>query len=242
LKSLARILFSAFIGLLPNSLLAQGSLPSFTHASGDAAYTVIGNDPAKGGTANIPVTIVPVSLTFETSKSVVLSPVMDIAKITRSPIFTKYKFDAGTTQYADALLRTSFYKVAESANTLSNWHTILTKPTVAPAVKVEIPAGYGYTLSDKRAMRTMAVVDVEWLQKKIFETVPAGTLSPDRLVMFVTYNTTFYADGDATVCCSWGTDGTDGATKQPFIFASYSLPLLWTKTFSPSPSSSPSSL
>ncbi len=216
-----RILFSAFLGLLPSSLLAQGSLPSFTHTSGDAAYTVVGNDPAKGGTANIPVTIVPVSLTFETSKSVVLNPAMDIAKITRSPIFTKYKFDAGTTQYADALLRTSFYKVAESANTLSNWHTILTKPTVAPAVKIEIPAGYGYTLSDKRAMRTMAVVDVEWLQKKLFETVPAGTLSPDRLVMFVTYNTTFYADGDATVCCSWGTNGTDGATKQPFLLASY---------------------
>ena len=221
MKSLTCLLSSAVLGLLPIALLAQGSLPSFTHTSGDATYTIIGNDPAKGGSANIPVTIVPVALTFETSKGVVLSPALDIAKIRRSPIFSSYKFASGNTQYADALLRTSFYKAAESANTLSNWHTVLARPTVAPAVKVEIPAGYGYTLSDKRAGRTMAIADVEWLQKKLFETVPAGTLSPERLVIFVTHNTTYYAEGDATVCCSWGTNGTDGATKQPFLLASY---------------------
>ena len=220
MKSLVLTLLCVLFGV-PIPLTAQGSLPSFTHISGDATYTVIGNDPAKGGTANIPVTIVPVSLTFESSKSVVLSPAMDIAKIRRSPIFTSYKFGTGTTQYADALLRASFYKAQRSADTLSSWHTLLAKPAVAPLLTVKIPAGYGYTLSDKRAMRTMAVVDIEWLQKKVFETVPAGTLSPDRLVMFVTHNTTYYTEGDATLCCSWGTNGTDGATKQPFILASY---------------------
>ncbi|MGI4756369.1 MAG: glycosyl hydrolase family 18 protein [Janthinobacterium lividum] len=221
LNSLFRMLFSVVFSLSPAALLAQGSLPIFTHTIGDVAYTVIGNDPAKGGTANIPVTIIPVSLTFESSKGVVLSPALDIAKITRSPVFASYKFETSSTQYADALLRASFYKAAQSANTLSNWHTILAKPTVAPVLQVQIPAGYGYTLSDKRAVRTMAVVDIEWLQKKIFEAVPPGTISPDRLVMFVTHNTTYYAEGDATVCCSWGTNGTDRVTKQPFILASY---------------------
>lgn len=221
LNSFFRVLSFVVFIFLPAALLAQGSLPTFTHTSGEAAYTVIGNDPAKGGTANIPVTLVPISLSFESSKGVILSPALDIAKITRSPVFTSYKFEAGTTQYADALLRTSFYQAAEAANTLSTWHTVLTKPRVAPVLKVQIPAGYGYTLRDKRAMRTMAVVDVEWLQKKIFETVPAGTLSPDHLVMFVTHNTTYYAEGDATVCCSWGTNGTEGVTKQPFLLASY---------------------
>lgn len=221
MKSFTRILFAALLGLVPVAVPGQSSLPTFTHSSGDTTYTLIGNDPAKGGTANIPVTLVPVSLTFEASKGVVLSAVRDIAKVTRSPIFTPSRFDTGAAQYADALLRTSFYKVAESAGTLSNWHTTLGKPTVAPILKINIPAGYGYTLSDRRAMRTMAVVDVEWLQKKIFETVPAGTLATDRLVMFVTHNTAYYAEGDATVCCSWGTNGTDGATRQSFLLASY---------------------
>ena len=221
MRSLVRMSFVTLLGLLPVALLAQGSLPSFTHLSGDATYTVLGNDPAKGGVAKVPVTLVPVSLTFEASKGVILSPVLDIPRIVRSPIFIDHEFDAGTTQYADALLRASFYKTAESAKTLSNWHTLLAKPTVAPVVRIQIPTGYGYTLSDRRAMRTMAVVDVEWLQKKIFEAVPAGTLSPDRLVVFVTHNVTYYADNDATECCSWGTNGTDGATKQPFLLASY---------------------
>ncbi len=221
MRSIVRSLFLAFLGLFPAALLAQGALPNFTHRSGDAAYTVLGNDPAKGGTAHIPVTLVPVSLTFEATKGVTLSPVLDVRKIVRSPIFTDYKFDEGTTQYADALLRASFYKTAESANTLSTWHTLLGKPTVSPVLTIHIPIGYGYTLSDRRASRTMAVVDVDWLQKKIFEAIPARMLSPDHLVIFVTHNVTYYADSDATECCSWGTNGTDGATKQPFLLASY---------------------
>jgi len=221
LRSILHSLFLVLLGLLPVPLRAQGSLPSFTHLSGDATYTVLGHDPAKGGIAHVPVTLVPILLTFEASKGVTFSPVLDIPKIVRSPIFVNHGFATGTTQYADALLRTSFYKTADSANTLSNWHTLLAKPTVAPVLRIQIPTGYGYTLSDRRASRTMAVVDVEWLQKKVFDVVPAGTLSPDRLVMFVTHNVTYYADNDATECCSWGTNGTDGATKQPFLLASY---------------------
>ena len=221
MKPLARTLLSLALMLLPLKMAAQGSLPSFTLQTGDASYTVLGDDPAKGGTANIPVVIVPVSLTFEANKGLVLSPALDVAKIVRSPIFNRYGFEVGTMQYADALLHASFYKVAESAKTQSTWHTTLQKPSIASTLKVEVPIGSGYTLSDKRAARTMAVVDVEWLQKKLFATLPATTLSPGSLIMFVTHNTTFYAEGDATVCCSWGTNGTDGATHQPFLLSTY---------------------
>lgn len=37
----------------------------------------------------------------------------------------------------------------------------------------------------------------------------------------VTHNTTFYALGDATVCCSWGTHGVDSATGSSFVLGSY---------------------
>ena len=221
MKSLTRILLCSCFSLVLNMLPAQGTLAAFRHTSGDAAYTVIGNDPAKGGTVHIPVTIVPITLSFESDKSVVLDPGPDLVKITRSPIFTNYHFATGSTQYGDALLRNSFYKIANAAGTLPNWHTLLAEPAVSPEVKIEIPVGSGYTLSDKRAARTMAIVDIEWLQKKVFATVPAGTLALGRLLMFVTHNTAFYAEGDATVCCSWGTNGTDGATRQPFLLSSY---------------------
>lgn len=221
MKLFARILFWFLLGSLPFSLCAQGNLPSFTRAGSSGTYTVLGNDPAKGGSANVPVTIVPVTLSFQASKGVTLSPALDIARITRSPLFTPYRFTTGTTQYADALLRASFYQLAASANTLGNWHTTLGKPILAPALRIQIPIGYGYTLSDKRSARNLGVVDIEWLQKKIFEAAPAGTLGSDRLVLFVTHNTTYYAEGDATVCCSWGTHGTEPASKQPFVLASY---------------------
>jgi len=39
--------------------------------------------------------------------------------------------------------------------------------------------------------------------------------------MAVTRNTAYYALGDATVCCSWGTHGVDSATGNSFVLASY---------------------
>ena len=37
----------------------------------------------------------------------------------------------------------------------------------------------------------------------------------------MTHNTAYYALGDATVCCSWGTHGVDTATGSSFLLASY---------------------
>ena len=37
----------------------------------------------------------------------------------------------------------------------------------------------------------------------------------------MTHNTTYYALGDATVCCSWGTHGVDSATGNSFVLGSY---------------------
>ena len=37
----------------------------------------------------------------------------------------------------------------------------------------------------------------------------------------MTHNTTYYTEGDATVCCSWGTHGVDSATGNSFVLGSY---------------------
>lgn len=43
----------------------------------------------------------------------------------------------------------------------------------------------------------------------------------DTLVIAVTLNTTFYAAGDATVCCTWGTHGVDPGTGSSFVLGTY---------------------
>jgi chitinase len=129
----------------------------------------------------------------------------------RSPVFANFAFPAGgNTQYADAMLRAAFPQNA-------GWHTLLGKPEVKP-VTVRIPAGYGYVLSSKKTGRTFAVVDGEYVQKELFKQLPK---QEGKLVVAMTHNATFYVTGDATVCCSWGAHGVDGATGNSFVLASY---------------------
>lgn len=210
-KSISLLLF-----LLPLQYAhAQGTVPTFQHAAGQESYTFAGRDPAQGGTTTIPTVLVPVTLSFDTKKTAGQPFLMDAAKdvpgVLRSPVFSNFAFPTGgATQYADAMLRSTFPQAA-------GWHTLLGKPEVK-AIKVTIPAGFGYVLTSKKSGRSMAVVDADFVQKAIFHQIPK---QDGKLVVAMTHNTTFYATGDATVCCSWGTHGVDNATGNSFVLGSY---------------------
>src|ERR1039457_6484890 len=194
---------------------AQSGVPTFQHAVGQGSYTLVGRDPAQGGVTTIPTVLVPITLAFDSKKTAGKSFVMDAApdvpRVLRSPVFSKFAFPSGgTTQYADAMLRATFPKAY-------GWHTLLGKPSVK-AVKIGVPAGYGYILTSKKTGGSFAVVDVEFLQKELFRQLPK---QEGTLVIALTHNTTYYALGDATVCCSWGTHGVDSVTGNSFVLGSY---------------------
>jgi chitinase len=194
---------------------AQGTVPTFQHAAGQASYTLAGRDPAQSGVTTIPTVLVPVTLSFDSKKTAgkpfAMDAAPDAARVLRSPVFSKFAFPSGgTTQYADALLRTTFPKT-------DAWHTLLGKPEVKP-VKIAVPAGYGYILTSKKTGASFAVVDIEFLQKELFRQLPK---QDGKLVIALTHNTTYYAEGDATLCCSWGTHGVDSATGNSFVLGSY---------------------
>jgi chitinase len=186
---------------------AQGGVPTFQQVVGDRSYTLLGRNPAQGGTTTIRTVVVPITLAFEPS---VMDAAPDMQALLGSPVFAKFAFPGGgATQYADAMLRATFPKAAD-------WHTLL-DAHVAKPVRVTIPAGYGYVLTSKKSGRSFAVVDIQFLQREIFKQTP----KQDGLVVAVTHNTTYYAEGDATLCCSWGAHGVDSATGNSFVLASY---------------------
>jgi chitinase len=194
---------------------AQTAVPTFQHTAGQGSYTLAGRDPAQGGVTTIPTLLVPVALSFEArqtaGKPFFMDAAPDVAGVLRSPIFSRFAFSSGgTTQYADALLRTTFPK-------FDGWHTLLGKPQVKP-VKVAIPAGYGYVLTSKATGASFAVVDIEFLQRELFKRIPSQV---GTLVIAITHNTAYYTEGDATLCCSWGTHGVDSATGNSFVLGSY---------------------
>jgi chitinase len=195
---------------------AQRAAPTFQYTAGRASYTLIGRDPALGGTTNILTLLVPVTLSFEAKRTAgapfLMDAAADVQPVLRSPVFSSYAFLSGVdTQYADAMLRATFPKAADG------WHTLLAQPEVKP-VKITVPVGYGYVLTSRTSARSVAVVDIEFLQKELFKQVPK---QDGKLVIAITHNTTYYAAGDATLCCSWGTHGIDSATQNSFVLASY---------------------
>src|SRR6266436_3833340 len=202
--------------VLPLQLVrAQGTVPTFQHALDQGSYTLVGGDPAQGGTTTIPTVLVPITLTFDAKKHAgkpfIMDAAPDVSPVLRSPVFSKFAFPSGgTTEYADAMLRTTFPNA-------EGWHTLLGKPDVKPA-HITVPVGYGYILTSKKTGGSFAVVDVEFLQKELFKQLPK---QEGKLVIAMTHNVTYYAAGDATVCCSWGTHGVDSATGHSFVLGSY---------------------
>ncbi len=205
-----------FFGLLVQTLLAQ-TIPTFTgtFTSGGQSYTytMVGQKPESGVTTTIPTVVVPVSLSFgsrEFGSRGLMNARPLVRKLLHSPVFRPTAFPNGKTQYGDALLRAEF--------PVNNWHTLLSQPTVAAPVRVDIPIADGYLLHSRRTRKSLAVVDLDFVQKQILTHLP-GEVTADKLVIFVTRNVAFYSLSDATVCCSTGTHGVSGA--QSFIIGSY---------------------
>jgi chitinase len=194
---------------------AQGTVPTFKQARGEASYTVFGNGPQHAAATTIPTVLVPISLVFETKKTAgkpfLMDATEDVRSVLRSPVFSKIAFSTGgTTQYADAMLRTTFPKA-------EGWHTLLGEPQVR-GVKITVPAGYGYILSSQTTGRFLGIVDIEFLQAELFKQLPK---QEGKLVIALTHNIAYYTEGDATLCCSWGTHGVDSATGTSFILGSF---------------------
>src|SRR6185312_1606331 len=196
------------------SASGQGTAPTFQYRTSNFSYTLAGQDPEQGGTTTISVVLVPLTLSFEAGTThdspFTMDAARDVQEILRSPVFAKFHFETGNTQYVNAMLRTMFPAAKQ-------WHVILGKPRIEP-LKITVPVGYGYVLSSKRTRTFMAMADMEFLEREIFKRIPK---QDGKLVIVVTDNTGYYAYGDATVCCSWGNHGVDSATGNSFVLASY---------------------
>ncbi len=196
---------------------------SFSTGGRNYSYTMAGKTPDLGGTTTIATILVPVSLSFSASGSHehVMSAAGDIADIVHSPLFEPVAFATGKTQYGDAVQRGQFPGAAAKGN----WHTLLGTPQIAPAIQIEVPAANGYVLHSQKSGKSLAIVDLDFVQNALFQRLSSMNVSPNKLVIAVTENAAFYSLGDATVCCSLGTHGAQlnafGASAQAFVIASY---------------------
>lgn len=194
---------------------AQSPLPHFTVADPHGSVTLLGRSPLQSKTTVIPTVLVPVTLSFAANpangRPATLSSLADVPAILHSPVFVSADFpDSEHTQYGDALLRSAVHHAA-------GWHTLLGSPAVHP-LHIAIPPSAGYLLSDGRTGGKLAILDVEYLERRIFAQLPS---EKGKLFLIVTPNAAYYTWSDATICCSWGNHGIDPATGDSFVLATY---------------------
>ncbi len=99
-----------------------------------------------------------------------------------------------------------------------NWHTILSTAEVKKTINITVPRASGYVLTSKKTGQSMGIADLEYVQREVFKQIPKQN---GKLIIALTHNTAYYAEGDATICCLWGTHGSDAATGNSFVLASY---------------------
>jgi chitinase len=212
--------------LADNAVSVPTFTKSFTAAGKQYTYRVVGRNPELGGTTTISTVVVPVSFIFDSyrnqaGKNIVISADPVVPKVVQSPIFQKFKFATGTTQYGDSVQRAQFYREAVA----KHWHTLLGQPRVAPTLLIKVPAANGYVLTSKRTGHLLAVVDLEFVRKQLFEGLSEMPHRPEQLVIALTRDVDFYPLHDATVCCSWGAHGVfqerSSNARQAYILGTY---------------------
>lgn len=196
--------------IVPGMLASAQTVPTFQYTATSAKYTLVGQPPSSNASTNISTLVVPVALAFESPAVTVDTG--DLRPLLQSPVFKPFAFPGGSaTQYADALLRTTFPNA-------KNWHTLLAPPRVQHPITVNVPPANGYVLTSKHSGAVLAIADIEFVQREIFKQIGK---QPGAFVLAVTRNTAFYPQADATICCSWGTHGVDAGTGNSFVLASY---------------------
>lgn len=227
---LASIAAVAQIATAPASAAVPTFAGSFSASGKQYTYTVVGRRPEGGGTTTIPTVLVPISLAFrQGGRTLTADASADVPKVLQSPIFQKFAFPTGDTQYGDAVQRAEFYREMRTKTGKNSWHTLLRQPRILATIQIKIPASGGYMMNSRRTGETLAVVDLELVKKELFQHLAQLQISQDALVIALTKNTMFYPLNDATVCCSWGAHGVyarasgSGAAggMQPFILGTY---------------------
>ena len=197
---------------------------SFVKDGKQYSYTFAGGNPESGGTTTISAVVAPLSLSLQGpgGSRVVMTADGVVSEVLHSPIFEKFAFATGNTQYGDAVQRAQFYKAATAEDA---WHTELGTPHLAAPIRIDIPIGNGYVLYSRRTGKQLAVVDIDFVQKQMFQRLASTGVRPDALLLALTRNVVFYSLGDATVCCSVGTHGaqldSSGTSAQAFVIGSY---------------------
>jgi len=205
--------FEAVSKLSPGAraALKEGRIFSVPSFSGSFAlqgaiypYTIVGGKPQAGGTTEVPVQLIPISLLFEeyadeSGSPLVLGPGQVITRVVSSPNFSDAQYPNGVAQFADAIQRAQFNAVAAK-----DWHTVLSKPEVLKPLTIDVPRGLAKVYRNRSTGVTYAIVDTNFFISHLNTILQLENLRPDTLAIALTSNIFLAPQSDIKKCCVLG--------------------------------------
>lgn len=191
--------------------MREGRVFSVPHFSGSFAwqgnaypYTMVGSKPQSGGTTEVPVQIVPISMFFEefadeSGAPLVLDPTAVLPRVQSSPNFHKAQYLTGLTQFADAVQLAQFNRSAGQ-----DWHTLLGQPAVLKPVRIAVPRGAAKVYRNRNTGVTYAIVDTNFFISQLNTIIQLENLQPDALAIALTSNVFLAPQSDIKKCCVLG--------------------------------------
>jgi hypothetical protein len=203
---------------------------SFSYQGNSYPYTMIGSDPALGGTTNTSVEIIPIDLQFVDSSGNLLSelnintamcnnPNTGTSLTLNSPLFQNYPFYAGgtylgTTQYTDAFQRANFNQASGS------YHVLLGGVTVQPVQTITISPANGSAAATQDGCTSWGRVDFNFFDNTARSLVSSLVVPSYVLPIFLVRNITFTLSGRDYASGWHGSIGTT-AGSPTYIVSSY---------------------
>jgi len=176
---------------------------SFTYQGTAYPYSMVGRNPKFGGTTEIDTSLIAISLVFpdyqdQNGNEITLDVTPLVKKIANSPNFEPASYDAGYTQFADAVQRAEFYGVMGH-----DWHTLLERPRMLTPVTVEVP-GADADLFITPDGTIFAVIDEDFFLSQLNTIIQLEGLRVSEIPLAVTYNAFLAPNLDLSHCCVGG--------------------------------------
>ncbi|MBV9381684.1 MAG: hypothetical protein JO242_13570 [Streptosporangiaceae bacterium] len=160
-------------------------------------YTSVGTNPRTSiATTTVPVTFIPVRI--NEADGGFSYPTGAVGSTTGSALFRNSAATGGT-QYGAATLRASYWRYVAAHK--GRWHVLLGKPVTTALLTINVPSNQGATAQDSSG-DFVPLVNVNWYAGMLNGI--AARYAPNRLVVFLTYNTVGCSDFTNTSTCGIG--------------------------------------
>ncbi|HYL98319.1 MAG TPA: hypothetical protein VEZ90_05140 [Blastocatellia bacterium] len=176
---------------------------SFTFQGTVFPYTMVGNDPTRGGPTFFDTQLIPISFFFDefvdqNGNNIVIDANPIVPTFLNSPNFQPSNYTSGFTQFGDAVQRAEFFNVAQPS-----WRNLLERPEILPTVQVEVPVGSALVFQSTVNGTIFALIDFGFMASQLNTIVQLEPLRVDSLPIALTRNALFF-DGSPNQCCTLG--------------------------------------